>query len=224
MANADASPTPPTSSPPTYAPVAALLSYLVPGLGQISQGRTAKGILFLVCLYGLFFYGMYLGNWQNVYIPESPPPKDGKSRLIDTLTDRARFAGQFWIGVAAWPAIAQHFGHQPTPEEIEQKAREISGQQNPSFKEIEDVKRDWHRGVHWPHPLFGGYMRAPDEGDLNRQLQTSDKKPDLGWMYTVIAGVLNILVIYDAFAGPAFVVSSSKPSPGPEPSEEKPAA
>ena len=27
---------------------------------------------------------------------------------------------------------------------------------------------------------------------------------DLGWVYTVIAGVLNILVIYDAFAGPAF--------------------
>ena len=25
-----------------------------------------------------------------------------------------------------------------------------------------------------------------------------------GWVYTVIAGVLNILVIYDGFAGPAF--------------------
>ncbi len=47
-------------------------------------------------------------------------------------------------------------------------------------------------------------MRQPDEDQLNRQLQESDKRPDLGWMYTVIAGVLNILVIYDAFAGPAF--------------------
>src|SRR5205807_3710437 len=85
----------------TYSPVAALLSYLIPGLGQIYQGRVGKGVLFLVCLYSLFFYGMYLGNWQNVYIPESPPPRNSRDqpRLIDTLTDRARFAGQFWIGV-----------------------------------------------------------------------------------------------------------------------------
>ena len=32
----------------------------------------------------------------------------------------------------------------------------------------------------------------------------SDKRWDLGWVYTVIAGVLNVLVIYDALAGPAF--------------------
>src|SRR5271165_7489210 len=57
---------------------AAVLSYLVPGLGQIYQGRVAKGLLFMVCLYGLFFYGMYLGSWSNVYLPDTveltPPP------------------------------------------------------------------------------------------------------------------------------------------------------
>jgi hypothetical protein len=36
---------------------------------------------------------------------------------------------------------------------------------------------------------------------------------DLGWVYTVIAGVLNIMVIYDAFAGPAFL---APPAPAPE--------
>src|SRR5438105_12364481 len=100
MANPEPAPTP-APPPRAFAPVAALLSYLVPGLGQIVQGRIAKGVLFIVCLYGLFFYGMYLGNWRNVYIPESPPPRDGgdrASRLLDSITDRARFAGQFWIG------------------------------------------------------------------------------------------------------------------------------
>src|SRR5437667_4081701 len=54
-----------------YQPWAAFLSYLVPGLGQIYQGRVAKGILFLVCVYGLFFYGMALGKSKNVYLTDA---------------------------------------------------------------------------------------------------------------------------------------------------------
>src|SRR5579862_7382096 len=49
--------------------LAGLLSYLVPGLGQISQGRVGKGVLFMVSLLGMFFFGMYLGDWKNVYVP-----------------------------------------------------------------------------------------------------------------------------------------------------------
>ena len=48
------------------------------------------------------------------------------------------------------------------------------------------------------------FQRTPSEDELNRLQRESDKTWDLGWVYTVIAGVLNILVIYDAFAGPAF--------------------
>jgi hypothetical protein len=39
---------------------------------------------------------------------------------------------------------------------------------------------------------------------LNAFLVNSDKTPDLGWVYTVVAGMLNILVMYDAYAGPIF--------------------
>src|SRR5260370_40853809 len=45
-----------------YYPLAGVLSYLVPGLGQIYQGRIGKGLLFLVCVYALFFYGLFLGS------------------------------------------------------------------------------------------------------------------------------------------------------------------
>src|SRR5262245_66453159 len=67
--------TPPASPlpPRKIDPFAAVLSYLVPGLGHIYQGRVGKGVLFLVCLYVLFFYGMYLGQGKNVYLPT----KDG---------------------------------------------------------------------------------------------------------------------------------------------------
>ena len=43
-------------------PLAAFLSYLVPGLGQVYQGRVGKGVLFLACIYVLFFYGNALGS------------------------------------------------------------------------------------------------------------------------------------------------------------------
>src|SRR4051812_35320995 len=47
--------------------LAALLSFLIPGLGQISQGRVGKGILFLVLLLGTFSFGMRLGDSHVVY-------------------------------------------------------------------------------------------------------------------------------------------------------------
>ena len=39
---------------------------------------------------------------------------------------------------------------------------------------------------------------------LNHLQREENKRWDMGWVFTVIAGVLNLLVIYDAFAGPAF--------------------
>jgi TM2 domain-containing membrane protein YozV len=162
---------------------AALLSYLVPGLGQIYQGRVAKGLLFLVCLYGLFFYGMYLGSWKNVYLYFG---EDNSARLalergkFSDVIVRMHYFGQFWIGVAAWPALWQHLNYDPLQEK---------------------------------GPLFGTFQRLPKEGSandppnlgtLNELQRNGDKSWDLGWIYTVIAGVLNILVIYDAYAGPAF--------------------
>jgi hypothetical protein len=222
-------PTKPTAPPRTYSPLAAFLSYLVPGLGQIVQGRVGKGVLFLVCLYGLFFYGMALGNWQNVYVPSSPPPKEGRrTSVLDAITDRARFAGQFWIGAAAWPALLQHFAGTPYVELPDGSRGKIVLVEDPAAEEgfhlavrspraadlrvlgqdgsSVEVQRDGQR-ERYPVkslPLLGGLMSEPDEGTINRQLRNADKKYDVGWMYTVIAGVLNILVIYDAFAGAFF--------------------
>lgn len=58
-------------------------------------------------------------------------------------------------------------------------------------------------------PLFRGYMAPPevirpandwdDVSHLNRRLHTFF---ELGTLYTMIAGLLNILAIYDAYAGP----------------------
>jgi hypothetical protein len=165
------------------------LSFLVPGLGQIMQGRVLKGLMFLVLLLTLFHVGHALGNYQNVYLPpaEIPPGANpqqmnlGQS-LYNSFYQRLPFAGQVWIGVAAWPALFQYFD------------RPIPGEDHFAFLKT--------------------YMRAPhnreDDDSVNNFIRDSDKMPDLGLIYTIIAGVLNILVIYDAYAGPAFLPPKKK--------------
>lgn len=178
-----------TPAPPQpFAPIAGVLSYLVPGLGQILQGRVAKGLLFLVCIYTLFFYGIYLGSGSvemdgqkyrvssNVYLPDTAEEGQRDKQLpplAQNLYNRPQFAGQFFVGVAAWPAIVQYLNYnrrEPTKE----------------------------------HPVLGDFMREPTGTAINVVNNAGDKRLELAWVYTVIAGVLNILVIYDAVAGPAF--------------------
>src|SRR3954467_11555218 len=89
--------------------VAAVLGYLIPGLGQLTQGRVRKGLLFLICLYALFFYGMYLGKGQNVYLPDNHTGDKNPGRLASDIYTRFQFVGQFPIGMAAWPAIYQYY-------------------------------------------------------------------------------------------------------------------
>jgi hypothetical protein len=178
-----ANPTPDKVPPPENGATAALLSYLVPGLGQIYQGRVGKGVLFFVCVYALFFYGMYLGSWRNVYLPDTTGPRNDQNnpwnlpRLPANLYNRPHFLGQFWVGIAAWPALYQYY----------------------VFNSRDD-----------DNPPLRGFQREPPEPVLQELIRNGDKTWDLAWVYTVIAGVLNVMVIYDAFAGPAFVVRPAR--------------
>jgi hypothetical protein len=175
----------PTTIQREVSPGAAFLSYLVPGLGQIYQGRALKGMLFLVAIYTLFFYGQALGSGttvidgkelrvsSNVYLPDTAEKTNpwGLPRVFANLYNRPQFAGQFWVGIAAWPAVWQYV----------------------TFDERKEGD-----------PFLGTFQRTPKEAVLNQLQNEDDKKWDLGWVFTVIAGVLNIMVIYDALAGPAF--------------------
>jgi TM2 domain-containing membrane protein YozV len=177
-----------TSPPRKYDYLAAFLTYLIPGLGQVKQGRIGKGILYFVCLYGLFFYGMYLGKFQNVWLAKAdklprvtlPVVNTELSGLPKDLSYRKEFLAQFWIGAAAWPALFQYNATDPLPGDPTEDARWVGKEQ----------------------PVLKHYMQAPSESQLNDLQRSTDTTWDLGWVLTVIAGVLNILVIYDALAGP----------------------
>jgi hypothetical protein len=60
---------------------------------------------------------------------------------------------------------------------------------------------------------LGDFERTPGEASLNALHTSGDKLLELGWVFTVIAGVLNIMVIYDALAGPAFLPTDEEPVP-----------
>jgi uncharacterized protein DUF6677 len=194
MASQSTNTIPPPPPPRQYSLVGGVLSYLIPGLGQIYQGRVGKGVLFMSCLLAMFIGGQYLGDWQNVYLPDLARgandviPWDNNPwhlppilHPLANVYHRWHFAGQFWIGMAAWPALWQ-YNKLPVPDE-----------QTNAF---------WHNFQRWPE----------DENKLNKYLTNNDKTPDVAWVYTVIAGVLNILVIYDAFAGPAYILQPTRPN------------
>ncbi len=173
--------------------LAAFLSYLLPGLGQVLQGRIGKGLLFFVGLYALFFYGMAMGRMRNVWLPDAERHADvglpvvGKlDGVLKGLYYRPQFLGQFWIGVAAWPAVAQYVATDTPAEPATLPA---------------------------PTRLLGKYMQTPAEAERNALQRDTDNRVDLGWVYTVIAGVLNLLVIYDALAGPAVRTPDPVPPP-----------
>ena len=215
-----------TENPPPvhreYAPLAAFLSYLIPGLGQISQGRVGKGILFFVCIYVLFFYGMYLGDWSNVYLPDMPDenPPLNLPPVAANLYHRPQFLGQFWMGVATWPALLQYMAYDPTAETgplfgayqrfpYESRSESVSGE-----KTDDPVERRRSRRLALEKKAIKPTEAMKDwKGKtLNELQEEGDKTWDLGWVFTVIAGVLNVMVIYDALAGPAFVVTEPTPS------------
>ena len=151
--------------------LAGFYSWLIPGWGQIYQGRTTKGILFFLCVVPTFVFGCYLGSdaevgvARNVYYSWRP----GNLRI--------EFLAQACIGSAAIPAGFQAM-------------RLNSGHQPPlgRFMAPPQLERGDRTGV------------APTQTDIMKRLHFYY---DFGAVLTVIAGLMNLLVIFDAVDGPA---------------------
>ncbi len=158
--------------------LAAFLAWLVPGGGHLYQGRTGKGILFMVCILGTFFYGFYLGGGRVVYA------------AWNVEDHRWAYPCQLGAGLPALPALVQA-----------QRARTGRG------------------------PLWGGFMAPPRDGQELRNWHFHlHSYFELGTAYTMIAGLLNVLVIYDAYAGPMIILPQQrkrKPREGPKQDRRK---
>lgn len=155
--------------------LAGFLAWALPGLGHIYQGRTAKGILFFICILGTFVYGMYLGGGKVVYA---------------AVPWEQQYRWQHWcqlgVGLPATPMLVQK-----------------------------------HRVMNNQEPLLNGFMAPPADRRTewidysnNESMQpnelaawTVDHHPyfEIGTIFTMVAGLLNVLVICDAAGGPLII-------------------
>lgn len=78
--------------------IAAVLAYLVPGLGHLYQGRLFKAAIYSVCIFSLFFYGLWLSGGKIFQYRGEP----GKPR-----TELLSFVAQCGVGLPGLFAINQ---------------------------------------------------------------------------------------------------------------------
>ncbi|MDO4551777.1 MAG: hypothetical protein Q4C96_11065 [Planctomycetia bacterium] len=164
--------------------VATFLTLIFPGLGHFYQGRIGKGILFAFCVGMLFFIGACLGS----------SAKYGPCRVVyfSLRPDDTRYYyfAQMWIGLPAFPAVVQYMVDPSGKEPV------LGGLMAPPIIKNDHV-RQTERGL------------ESDSGDAGGQLPTVDnireelnRKFELGTIFTVVAGLLNIFVLMDAAYGP----------------------
>jgi hypothetical protein len=172
---------------------AAFLSWLVPGLGQLYQGRRFKGTAFMLSLMGAFVAGMWIGGGNVVYASWRP----GEKRL--------EFFGQAGIGAAAIPSLVQASfvagpWHQPLGSAGWFAPPLLRGQLVSETYRQQVIDRDPEIG---PGDFDGLRFALRQPGDqLSLWRRRLGRFFDLGTLYTTIAGLLNLLVIYDAWSGP----------------------
>ncbi|MCO6458710.1 MAG: hypothetical protein J5I93_25670 [Pirellulaceae bacterium] len=153
--------------------VAALWAWLWPGAGHLYQRRYAKGILFMICILGTYFFGLALSGGHAVYASWTKTDK------------RWKYIFQVGVGLPALPALVQN--------QLVMNGKE---------------------------PLLGGVMAPPrqpvrpdDRDQLAQWHERYHSLFELGELYTMVAGLLNVLAIYDALVGPAVPDEKSERQP-----------
>jgi hypothetical protein len=207
--------------------LAAFLAWLWPGAGHLYQRRYGKGVLFMVCILATFYYGLSLGSSNVVYA--SFRKADGNLKQDDS---RYAYLCQVATGLPALPALIQAKrmqnpnpktplwdGYMAPPVLIGQEltkdwANRLIEKWPPTelgapppfeqndFRHLSNAQVDL--AEYWPdrHIQQGN----PDFNSASNELSVwhiqHGSMFDLGTVFTMIAGLLNVLVIFDAWGGP----------------------
>ncbi|AMV31001.1 TM2 domain protein [Pirellula sp. SH-Sr6A] len=158
--------------------LAALLAFLIPGAGHFYQGRTNKAYLYAACILGLFFLGLFLGQGRVVYASWSPEDY------------RIQFPAQMCVGLPAFPALVQAI-----VQSDDEEAGSGRGRLSPArLNTIPTEPSEWK---------WSEFMAPPrDLNVLSQWHYEGSAGFELGTLFTAVAGLLNLLAIFDAFAGP----------------------
>lgn len=180
--------------------LAALLAWLWPGAGHFYQRRFAKGFLFMICILSTYFVGLSFSHGRCVYTS------------FRTNDVRWQYIFQLGVGAPALPAIAQAMktkdGGDPFWVLCERYPADYAVV-DMQFRRVSDEDKHLVEGL---KTLKDGFM-APPAGPV--RVDTVDTLGrwhfdykhffQMGTVYTMVAGLLNLLAIYDAFCGPAII-------------------
>ncbi len=169
--------------------IAAVLAWLLPGVGHVYQRRYFKAAVFGVSVWTLVVVGLAMGSYRA-----PSPGGDGSESLFFARTvycswrpgdRRLAFIPQACVGVMAIPSLMQA-----------RSPRDADG----SF---------WSAAFAPP--------RVPSEASTRPNQPTSNDVAanlhswlDLSVLYTITAGLLNLLAIFDALAGPTITREDSE--------------
>lgn len=185
--------------------LAALLAWLIPGAGHFYQRRQAKGALFCICILGTFLFGLGLGRGRVVYAS------------FKSEDFRWQFVPQLACGAVSFPALAQKALTQDGGDPMWVLCERFPANHPNSdlrFSKITPENQD-QKGK--APTLKDGFMAPPAGPVLARGNDVLsrwhfDYRHDfeMGTLFTVVAGLLNLMAIYDAFVGPAILTRSQK--------------
>lgn len=174
--------------------LAGLLAWLVPGLGHWYQGRRAKAIVYAAAIWPILLAGLWMGSYW-----EATPNGDSARRLLVARNvywswrsgdKRLYFVPQAAVGAVAIPAYLQ--------------ARDL---------------KDGDGGVlstaFAPPRLPSESATRPNQPSAAEIAANLHSWLDAGTIFTVVAGLLNLLAIFDAAGGPV------KPAEEEEEDDEK---
>jgi len=253
---------------------AAALGYLIPGAGHFYQGRTFKGVLYMVCILGTFLYGMSMAEWKAVYYQTEDPmkgrrrtygyfaqlgvglpalyafwqwrrynaPGNDRSNRMDEPLDSS-FKGELTIetadGQRANHTVAGQISLQPLGNGFEIEGR-FTGQNeqgddldlmlqgpvtldraiggDPRREVSSYVAQERNGGVEKVGELLGtvprsfpNWFEAPlENAEVESLSGRLGKKYELALVFTWIAGLLNVLAIWDALEGPAYGIGDEE--------------
>jgi hypothetical protein len=226
--------------------LAAFLAWLIPGAGHFYQRRWGKGGLFMVCILGSFFVGLWMGQGRVVYasfrdrVISPPQQNDGRGIGWRQSDDRWFYLCQIGVGLPSLPALVQALrtGADPPKEPL------WNGWMAPPLVFGQRVPRDWAArkvaagefdasefpDLSMPQPAgYVSYLYSEVNGRISPKAGQNPTDPyselsawnfklgaffEIGTIYTVIAGLLNVLAIYDAWGGPVLPAIESDDDEG----------
>lgn len=267
--------------------VSGLLAWLIPGAGHFYQGRIVKGIIYIVCIWGLYFGGLRMGEGQVVYqkpksqangsrislslaaqlgvgfptvlafiqtkryssdenrpvgyleqplktdfegvlLGKGPGHTDGAGHLVGTIELASSDIGVIWetrgkfVGTLDGKPIELPLSgslelERPIAGGLRRQLR-ISVAPSPS--EHPHLQQSIRGSI--PRSFVDGFLAPPDPESLRELNFRLAKTYDLALVFTWIAGLLNILAIWDCVQGPAYGIGDEDETPSEAPAGTPP--